>query len=246
MNIKPFLTEELSALTPREQEIMKELLIGASPKEIGYTLKISYNTVLGHQRKLYRKLRINTIRELITIYSDLIVSGQTEENKPQSGGAVFTRWVVNKDDLGSEVSISEQIEHIEEQYFPTVTMTGKLLPVKHAFSGIYALPDPSTLKAMREMNLFSFKILGDGNCYAITLPTSDTRLKGEHNHYRKLINTRNGEMSTVIVGINELEQVPYWGTQVPFVKSNIEFFQIHAHTTREFNLKIWDIRFFRL
>jgi len=249
-NLTPFFSEKLSALTARELEIMKELLIGASPKEIAYTLKISYNTVLGHQRKLYRKLDINTIRELITKYSDQVVNDNPQNVKPQSEGAkpgaVFTRWVENKDALGSEVNITEQIEQIEEQYFPTITLTGELLSVKEAYAGIYAIPTSSTLESMRKMSLLSFKILGDGNCYAISLPTTDTRLEGNHNHYRKVINSKNGEILTVVIGISDLEQVPYWGTPVPFIKENIEFLQIHAYTVKNFNLKIWDIKFYRL
>ncbi|MCL2212180.1 MAG: helix-turn-helix transcriptional regulator [Treponema sp.] len=59
--------EELN-LTPREQEIFTLLLKGTSPKEIGYTLKISYETVHHHQKNLYRKLGIQSIQELFAKY----------------------------------------------------------------------------------------------------------------------------------------------------------------------------------
>jgi len=55
-------------LTPREREIFTLLLKGTSPKEIGYTLKISYETVHHHQKNLYRKLSIQSIQELFAKY----------------------------------------------------------------------------------------------------------------------------------------------------------------------------------
>jgi len=55
-------------LTPREHEIFTLLLEGTSPKEIGYTLKISYETVHHHQKNLYRKLNIQSIQELFAKY----------------------------------------------------------------------------------------------------------------------------------------------------------------------------------
>jgi len=67
-------TEALNAenhldLTPREQEIFTMLLSGSAPKEIAYTLKVSYYTVLFHQKNLYRKLGIQSRAELFARYS---------------------------------------------------------------------------------------------------------------------------------------------------------------------------------
>jgi len=59
-------------LTPREQEIFTLLLKGTSPKEIGYTLKISYDTVHHHQKNLYRKLSIQSIQELFAKYGEVM------------------------------------------------------------------------------------------------------------------------------------------------------------------------------
>ena len=57
-------------LTPREAEIFTMLQNGSSPKEIAYILKISYDTVLYHQKKLYRKLGIQSRAELFAKYSN--------------------------------------------------------------------------------------------------------------------------------------------------------------------------------
>jgi DNA-binding CsgD family transcriptional regulator len=62
-------TENNLDLTPREQEIFAMLLTGKAPKEIAYTLKISYYTVNFHQKNLYRKLGIQSRAELFARYS---------------------------------------------------------------------------------------------------------------------------------------------------------------------------------
>ena len=74
-------TEEINIkdnlnLTDREREIFTMLLKGISPKEIAYPLKVSYNTVIFHQKNLYRKLGIQSIHELFARYS----SDQSEKN----------------------------------------------------------------------------------------------------------------------------------------------------------------------
>jgi len=53
-------------LTDREQEMFTLLLTGASPKEIAYSLKISYHTVNFHVKNLYRKLGIRSRIELFS------------------------------------------------------------------------------------------------------------------------------------------------------------------------------------
>ena len=230
-------------LTTREQEIFTRLLEGAAPKELAHSLNITLNTFKTHQKNLYRKLDVNNIRQLIATYS----TGPADYPHPQSKAdkpVAFIRWWTNKDDLGSSVKITEKIEEIEGQYFPTITMAGKLAPTTHVYAGTFALPDSSTLEAMKKMKGFSFRVLGDGNSYAVLLPTTDTKLKSDHNHYRKLFTTQNGKISTVTVSINELIQSPFWGNPAPFIQDNIEFFQIHAHVTGKFNLKFWDIRFY--
>jgi len=55
-------------LTPREEEIFTMLLSGKAPKEIAYTLKVSYYTVNFHQKNLYRKLGIQSRAELFAQY----------------------------------------------------------------------------------------------------------------------------------------------------------------------------------
>ncbi|MDR0502063.1 MAG: helix-turn-helix transcriptional regulator [Treponema sp.] len=59
-------------MTEREHEIFTMLLKGKAPKEIAYTLKISYDTVLYHKKNLYRKLKIQSMAELFAKYSKVV------------------------------------------------------------------------------------------------------------------------------------------------------------------------------
>ena len=56
-------------MTLREQEIFTLLLTDKTPKNIADMLEISYDTVLYHQKKLYRKLGIQSRAELFVKYS---------------------------------------------------------------------------------------------------------------------------------------------------------------------------------
>jgi len=62
-------------LTDREHEIFTMLLKNMSPKEIAYTLKVSYHTVVFHRTNLYRKLGIQSRSELFAEY--LTAGGKT-------------------------------------------------------------------------------------------------------------------------------------------------------------------------
>ncbi len=53
------------SLTTREEEILQELIQGASYKEISVKLSISHHTVNNHIRKIYEKLRVNSKAEAV-------------------------------------------------------------------------------------------------------------------------------------------------------------------------------------
>ena len=66
--IKPELTAatiDLYALTPREIEILAQLVEGKSYKMVGDTLHISYNTVNSHVRHIYEKLHVHSLGEVV-------------------------------------------------------------------------------------------------------------------------------------------------------------------------------------
>jgi Response regulator containing a CheY-like receiver domain and an HTH DNA-binding domain len=56
-------------MTSREREIFDLLVDGVSPKEIAHKLNISLSTVDFHRTKLYRKLGVHSIQELLAKYS---------------------------------------------------------------------------------------------------------------------------------------------------------------------------------
>jgi DNA-binding CsgD family transcriptional regulator len=74
-------------LTPRQQELFNMLLKGISPKEIASKLNIAYNTLLYHQKKLYCKLEVHNIQELMAKYS------QEVKDEPVNGIVVGVRTV---------------------------------------------------------------------------------------------------------------------------------------------------------
>lgn len=57
--------ENFEDLTDREEEILRELSSGYSPKEIGESLKISLSTVRSHIKNIYKKLEVNNQVQLL-------------------------------------------------------------------------------------------------------------------------------------------------------------------------------------
>ena len=61
-------TDEIKTLTPREQEILKELAEGFRYKEIASKLGISLDTVREHSRRIYAKLHVSSRTEAVVKY----------------------------------------------------------------------------------------------------------------------------------------------------------------------------------
>jgi DNA-binding CsgD family transcriptional regulator len=59
----------LKTLSSREREIFELLLKGVSPKQIAHKLNIKHSTVDFHRSKIYNKLGIHKIQELLAKYS---------------------------------------------------------------------------------------------------------------------------------------------------------------------------------
>jgi len=59
----------LENLSPRQRELYNMLLNGIPPKIIAFNLNIAYNTLLYHQKNLYKKLNVHNVHELIVKYS---------------------------------------------------------------------------------------------------------------------------------------------------------------------------------
>jgi len=84
-------------LKPREQKLFEMLLNGIPPKEIAHNLGVTYNALLYHQKQLYRKLGVHSVRELVEKYAPAAKvnaagtiapeSGQTMQENPAAGKA---------------------------------------------------------------------------------------------------------------------------------------------------------------
>jgi DNA-binding NarL/FixJ family response regulator len=55
--------DELATLTGREKEILSQVVLGRSDKEIAAMFSISLNTVKSHLRNILAKLQVNSRRE---------------------------------------------------------------------------------------------------------------------------------------------------------------------------------------
>jgi DNA-binding CsgD family transcriptional regulator len=276
-------------LTSREQEIMKLLLTGSSPKEIAGSLNISRDTVLAHKKNLYRKLDVQSIQELFAkfhssgAFTELAPSLEIKSvemsasKKPfllraklispkflipagisaagliiiimfvliareKGTAAVFTRLDIFNDDFGSHITLTPNIENIQDKYIETYSISGNLSQKASSYTGVIAIPDPSTHEAMKKMKRFSLTVLGDGKTYTVSLPTTEARQEGGSNFYCVFFTTKNGVISAFTFYIEELTQSPYFGKKVPFVQDNIEALQIQPFTKGDFNLKFWDIK----
>lgn len=76
--------ENIAQLTLREQDVFNLLLMGNAPKEIVKALDISYNTILAHQKSIYRKLGVHTI---MSFWLNITRSCSKQN--------VFLRYIVN-------------------------------------------------------------------------------------------------------------------------------------------------------
>jgi len=64
-SFRPKRTDDLNALSDREQEVLDHLSTGMTAKEIGEKLFVSANTVRTHIRHIYEKLHVQTRVEAV-------------------------------------------------------------------------------------------------------------------------------------------------------------------------------------
>ena len=58
------------ALSPREKEVLRELLAGLQVKEIGAKLFLSTHTIRNHIRHIYEKCKVQNRVELINLFRE--------------------------------------------------------------------------------------------------------------------------------------------------------------------------------
>lgn len=69
-NLKPDQSEKVEELSEREKEIVSQIALGKTNKEIAEKLYISSHTVISHRKNIVRKLSIKTVSGL-TVYAIL-------------------------------------------------------------------------------------------------------------------------------------------------------------------------------
>jgi FixJ family two-component response regulator len=71
------LRRRLSTLTPREHEVMQELLTGQLNKQIAFRLGAAEKTVKVHRGRVMHKMGVRSVAELVTLMSRLQDAPQT-------------------------------------------------------------------------------------------------------------------------------------------------------------------------
>ena len=63
------LNRKLARLTPREQEVLAQIMRGKASKEIARALVLSPRTVEAHRASIFSKLEVNSVARLLTRYT---------------------------------------------------------------------------------------------------------------------------------------------------------------------------------
>ncbi|AFJ47019.1 two component transcriptional regulator [Shimwellia blattae DSM 4481 = NBRC 105725] len=66
---------KLALLTPREKDVLAQIMCGKASKEIARFLTLSPRTVEAHRASIFSKLEVNTVTKLLTRYSDVYPPG---------------------------------------------------------------------------------------------------------------------------------------------------------------------------
>ncbi|WPU22149.1 response regulator [Cedecea neteri] len=65
------LQEKLATLTAREKEMLEQLILGYSSKEIARQCSLSPRTVEAHRANIFTKLEVNSLPKLLKTYGDI-------------------------------------------------------------------------------------------------------------------------------------------------------------------------------
>jgi len=76
-----YVEERYRRLTPREAEVMDEVVAGFSSKEIGQRLGVSFKTIEAHRAKIMRKMEVDNVPHLIRNYLELAPEKRTPKGQ---------------------------------------------------------------------------------------------------------------------------------------------------------------------
>lgn len=63
--------ERVRTLTPRERDVMNEIVTGSANKQIAFSLGISEPTVKAHRGQVMRKMQVQSLPDLVRLIADL-------------------------------------------------------------------------------------------------------------------------------------------------------------------------------
>jgi len=157
--------------------------------------------------------------------------------------ALGWEWAVNGDEDSGGTSTISMTEGTENGK-PAYTFKGNITnEYQYGFVNVKVFPDEDTLELLKTTKGFSFKVVGDGDRYAVKITTSDIT---DYCYYEYVFETIEGEIIEIVVPINYLMQ-PSWGQYKKFNQDKAMF--IEYQTTRNgspgpFQFKLWDIKLY--
>jgi len=157
--------------------------------------------------------------------------------------ALTWEWAVNGDEDNGGTSTITMTEGVENGK-PAYTFNGYITnEYQYGFVNVKVFPDEDTLELLKTAKGFSFKVLGDGDRYAVKITTSDI---ADFCYYEYAFETIEGEAVEIVVPIDYLLQ-PSWGQYKKFNQDKAMF--IEYQTTRNgspgpFQFKLWDIKLY--
>jgi len=154
-------------------------------------------------------------------------------------------WLVNGDADNGGSSTIEMTEGTEEGV-PAYSFKGSITDkYEYGFVNVKLMPtDSATLDTLKKAKAISFRVLGDGEPYAVKITTSDVK---DYAYFEYRFDTEEGKPLTIIVPVEHFMQ-PSWGKAVGnglINLDNAEF--IEYQTTRNgspgpYEFKLWDFR----
>jgi len=221
-------------LTIREQEVLRALLEGNTPREISFNINIAHNTVLSHEKSIYRKLKVKNIGELFARFKPATDTG-TAPNFAENFGFF---WFPICDKFSTS-TIANTCEEINGETKECITMDGTMSNYNYAYSGIAGNPNVSTMKTLKTMESFSFRAMGDGKSYTVRLKTVAT-LDGDHWLY--IFPTVKDEIITVTVNVpDDFYRIGWNRKNVDFIQKDLLSIHIQTESPGPYHLKFWDI-----
>jgi len=263
------------ALTPREQEIFDMLLGGSTPKEIAYKLNVSYDTVITHQKSLYRKLDVHNINEFLVKFRPIGGDNASAEKSKRKHpplkilipslaavllaalffwysqskapiSTVFTPWIPFNDNNGSAKTVATITnEIIGGREQECITITGSQAEGNDRAAWTGIYGMPDGPTLEAMRSMKSFSFKVIGDGNRYTARLP-TYETNDGDHFAYIFQTVKDEEITVKVNVpDDLTQIVWNGIEKEFKQGSVMFFQIQIIDPGPFYLKFWDIKLYK-